>query len=86
MLPRARNFLLALLEMEERCFSKLSFQSIIITSKVSVALETKPIDTLVGFLCLEVNGSYQTPCPSAPVRKASVASPVEIFAESASPV
>ena len=40
MLPRARNFLLDLLEMEERCFSKLSFQSIIITSKVSVALET----------------------------------------------
>ena len=30
MLARARSFLLDLLEMEERCFSKLSFQSIII--------------------------------------------------------
>ena len=49
MRPRTCNFLLALLQMEERCWSKLSSESIMIPSKVSVVLmlsETSPIDTL----------------------------------------
>ena len=50
MRPRACNFLLALLQMEERCWSRLSSESIMIPSKVSVVLvvsETSPIDTLI---------------------------------------
>ena len=51
MRPKTCNFLLALLQMEERCWSKLSSESIMISSKVSVVLvvsETSPIDTLIG--------------------------------------
>ena len=36
--PRACNFMVALLEMEERCWSKLSSESIKIPSKVSFVL------------------------------------------------
>ena len=62
MRPRACNFVLALLQLEKRCWPKLSPESIMIPSKVSVVLvvnETSPIDTLIGVLCLELNGSYQ---------------------------
>ena len=55
MRPRACNFLQALLQMEERCWSELSSESIIIPSKVSVVLvvsETSSIDTLIGVLVL----------------------------------
>ena len=51
MRPGACNFFLALLQMEERCWSKISFESIMIPSKFSVVLvvsETSPIDTLIG--------------------------------------
>ena len=53
MRPRACNFLLALLQMEEICWSKLSSESIKIPSKVSfvlVLIEASPIDTSVGVL------------------------------------
>ena len=53
MRPRACNFLLALLQMEETCWSKLSSESIKNSSKVSFVLvlsEASPIDTLVGVL------------------------------------
>ena len=55
MRPRACNFLLGLLPMEERCWSKLSVESIVIPSKVSVVLvvsATSPIDTLIGVFVL----------------------------------
>ena len=55
MRPRACNFLQALLQMEEKCWSKLSSKSIMIPSKVSVVLvvsETSPIDTLIGVFVL----------------------------------
>ena len=54
-------FVLSLLQMEERCWSKLSSESIVIPSNLSVVLvvsEPSPIDTLIGFLCVEVNGCY----------------------------
>ena len=54
--PRACNFLLALLHMEEPCWSKLSSESIKISSKVSFVLvlsEASPIDTSVEFLELK---------------------------------
>ena len=38
MSPRACNFLLALLQMEETCWSKLSSESIKIPSKISFVL------------------------------------------------
>ena len=51
---RACNFLLALLQMEERCWSKLYFEPIMIPSDVLFVLlgnEKSPIDTLVwGFV------------------------------------
>ena len=53
--PRACNFLLALLQMEDRCWSKLSSESIIIPSKVLVVLvvsEMSPIDILIGIFVL----------------------------------
>ena len=56
MRPRACNFLLALLQMEEICWSKLSSESIKIPSKVSfvlVLIEASPIDTSVGVLELK---------------------------------
>ena len=56
MRPKACNFLLALLQMEEICRSKLSSESIKIPSKVSFALiliEASPIDTSVGVLELK---------------------------------
>ena len=56
MRPRACNFLLALLQMEETCGSKLSSESIKIPSKVSFVLvlsEASPIDTSVGVLELK---------------------------------
>ena len=46
--PRACNFLLALPQMEETCWSKLSFESMKIPSKVSFVLvlsEASTIDT-----------------------------------------
>ena len=49
--PKACNFWLALLQMEEIYWSKLSPESIKIPSKVSFALvliEASPIDTSVG--------------------------------------
>ena len=55
MRPRACNFLVVLLQMEEICWVKLSSQSIKIPSKVSFVLlliEASPIDTLVGVLGL----------------------------------
>ena len=51
--PRAYNFLLALLPMEDTCWSKLSSESIKIPNKVSFVLvlsEASPIDTSVGVL------------------------------------
>ena len=56
MRPRACNFLLALLQMEETCWSKLSSESIKIPSKVSFVLvvnEVSVIDTSVGVLKLK---------------------------------
>ena len=56
MRPRACNFLLALLQMEEICWSKLSSESIKIPSKVSfvlVLIEVSPIDISVGVLELK---------------------------------
>ena len=53
MRPQAYHFLLALLEMEEICWSKLSCYSIKIPSKVSfvlILIEASPIDTSVGVL------------------------------------
>ena len=53
MRPRACNFSLALQQMEETCWSKLSSESIKIPSKVSfvlVLIEASPIDTSVGVL------------------------------------
>ena len=63
---RAYNFLLALLQMEKRCWSKLSSESIVFPSKVSIVLvvsETSPIDTLKGVFvlrskCLVYSFSY----------------------------
>ena len=57
---RICNFLLALLQTEERCWSKLSSESIMIPSKISVVFvvsDTSPIDPLIRLLCLGVNGS-----------------------------
>ena len=51
MRPRPCTFSLALLQVEERSWSKLSSKSIITPSKVLVVLvasETLPIDTLMG--------------------------------------
>ena len=51
--PGVCNFLLALLQMEETCWSKLSSESIKIPSKVSfvlVLIEASPIDRSVGVL------------------------------------
>ena len=59
MRPKACNFLLALLQMEEICWSKLSSESIKIPSKVSfvlVLIEASPIDTSVGLLELKSKG------------------------------
>ena len=56
MRPKACNFLLALLQMEEICWSKLSSESIKIPSKVSfvlVLIEASPVDTSVGVLELK---------------------------------
>ena len=56
MRPGACNSLLALLQMEETCWSKLSSESIKIPSKVSFVLvlsEASPIDTSVEVLKLE---------------------------------
>ena len=56
MWPRACNFLLALLQIQETCWSKLSSELIKIPSKVSFVLvvsETSPIDTSVGVLELK---------------------------------
>ena len=53
MRPRACNLLVALLQMEETCWSKLRSESIKIPSKVSFVLvvsEGSPIDTSVGVL------------------------------------
>ena len=55
MRPRAWTFLLALLQMKERCWSKLRSESVVIPSKVSVVLvvsETSPIDTLIRVFVL----------------------------------
>ena len=54
--PRTCNFLLALLQKEETCWSKLSFESIKTPSKVSfvqAVCEASPIDTSVGVLELK---------------------------------
>ena len=56
MRPRACNFVLALLQMVETCWSKLSSESIKIPSKVSfvlVLIEASPIDRSVGVLKLK---------------------------------
>ena len=56
MRPKALNFWLALLQMEEIYWSKLSSESIKIPSKVSFALvlfEASPIHTSVGVLELK---------------------------------
>ena len=56
MRPRACNFLLALLQMEEICWSKLSSESTEIPSKVSFVLvvsEASPTDTSAGVLELK---------------------------------
>ena len=56
MRPGACNFLLALLQMKEICWSKLSSESIKISSKVYLVLvlsEASPIDTSVGVLKLK---------------------------------
>ena len=52
--PRVCNFLLALLKTEERCLSKLSSESIMIPSKISVVLvsKTSPIDPLTEVFVL----------------------------------
>ena len=58
----ASNLLLVLLQMEEKCWSKLSSESILIPSKVSAELvvcKTSSIDTLIEVLCLEENSSNQ---------------------------
>ena len=55
MRPRAGNFFLVLLQMEESCWSKLSSESIMIPSKVPVVIavrEMSPIDTLIGVFVL----------------------------------
>ena len=64
---RACNFLLVLLLMEERCWSKLSSESIMIPSKVSGVLVVIVLGVRrhlyirqLRFLCLEVTGSYHT--------------------------
>ena len=52
MRPRACNFLLALVQMKETCWSKLSSESIKIPSKVSFVLvvsEAAPIDNGTNF-------------------------------------
>ena len=57
MRPRACSFLLALLHMKERCWSRLSFESIMIPSKVSFVLavsEYLPIDTLIEVFVLRI--------------------------------
>ena len=54
--PTACSFLLALLQMEETCWSKASSESIKVPSKVSFALvvsEASPIDTSIGVLELK---------------------------------
>ena len=54
--PRTCNFLLALLQIEETCWSKVSSESIKLPSKVSFApvlSEVSPIDTSVGVLELK---------------------------------
>ena len=64
MRPRACNFLLALLQTEETCWSKLSSESIKIPSKVSFVLvlnEASPIDTSVGVLPVK-NYCLGVPC------------------------
>ena len=56
MRPKACNFFLALLQMEEICWLKLSSEPIKIPSKVSfvlVLIEASPIDTSVGVLELK---------------------------------
>ena len=56
MRPRACNFLLALLQMEEKCWPKLSSESIKIPNKVSFVLvlsESSLIYTSVGVLELK---------------------------------
>ena len=56
MRPRAFNFLLVLLQMEEICWSKLNSESIKIPIKVSFVLvlsKASPIDTSVGVLELK---------------------------------
>ena len=56
MRPKACNFFLALLQMEEICWSKLSSEWIKIPSKVSFVLvltEASPIDTSDGVLELK---------------------------------
>ena len=56
MRPRICHFLLALLQMEKICWTKLSSESIEIQSKVSFVLvvsETSPIDASVGVLELK---------------------------------
>ena len=56
MCPRACNFLLALLQMRETRWSKLSSESIKIPSKISFVLilsEASPTDTLVEVLELK---------------------------------
>ena len=53
--PRVCNFLLALLKTEERCLSKLSSESIMIPSKISVVLvvsKTSLIDPLTEVFVL----------------------------------
>ena len=58
MCSKACNFLLALLQMEEICCSKLSSESSKIPSIVSfvlVLIEASPIDISVGVLELKVN-------------------------------
>ena len=56
MRPRVYDFLLALVQMEEICWSKLSFEPVKIPSKVSFVLvvsEASPVDTSVGVLGLK---------------------------------
>ena len=52
--PRAYNFFPTLPQMEERCWSKLSSESIVIPSKVLVVLvvSTSTIDILTGVMVL----------------------------------
>ena len=51
--PRACNFLLALLQIEARCWSKLSSEFIMIPSKVQIVLsEAPPIATLIEVFVL----------------------------------